>query len=297
MVVNKNNKIGKKMFKLQLKDILKGWDDGDSKKPVGLVAIQYLGILLIAVITALMIGKFVADSFGSGKFKYEYFYIAIINLIIGCALFDIGVGKNKLAKIIGLVGLYLLLYVAVISGLLPTSIEGYYIASYKVVSIRYAAIIGVLGLILGSYYIRNAWRYVASTILIMVLAYFIAMRVGLGFILDIAALPVILSSIPALIVSKEKGEGKYRFAHKFFLPYIASLLAFLVLRPFGLTGSDYVIEPCAISIAIIGLFYGEYIRVKYRRKAPLKFYKLLMLVFLLSLIIRSTLTILRSGWV
>ena len=74
MVVNKNNKIGKKMFKLQLKEILKGWDDGDSKKPVGLVVIQYLGILLIAVITALMIGKFVADSFGSGKFKYEYFY-------------------------------------------------------------------------------------------------------------------------------------------------------------------------------------------------------------------------------
>ena len=47
MVVNKNNKIGKKMFKLQLKEMLKGWDDGDSKKSVGLVAIQYLGILLI----------------------------------------------------------------------------------------------------------------------------------------------------------------------------------------------------------------------------------------------------------
>lgn len=130
----------------------------------------------------------------------------------------------------------------------------------------------------------------------MMLAYFINMRLRWGFILDIALLPVIVLTIPALIGTKEDGEGKYQFVHKLFLPYVGIVLAFLVLRPWGLTGSDYVIEPCAISIGMIILFYGEYIVVKYKGMRPLRFYELLMAVFLLSLIIRSALTILRSGW-
>ena len=291
----------KDAYKSLLKNLIGMSQDKKEIKLLMIDIIKYSIILSITSIIALSIGKYIASTYGTDRFKYEYFYVAIINFIIGYAVFDIGVSKNKLAKIIAFLGLYLLLYVSIATELLPMrpgGIKGYYSTSYIVISIRYLILLIVFSLTLGSYYIKNKGRYVIGFVLLIMLIYFINLRVRIGFFTDITLIPLaILLLLPALLAMKKEGEDKYQFLHKIFLPYMATAIAFIILRPTVLTASDYVIEPCGVSGASLIFLYSHYAIVKYRKKEPYSFYKILLTVFLLVLIIRSFLTIMRAGWV
>ncbi len=269
--------------------------------PLAINISKYFIFLLVISALTLFAGKFVADTCGSDRFKYEYFLVALVNLMLGCTIFHIAISKEKLSKILATLLAWTSLYVLIITNSLPELSDrgqDYYEFTYVAISMCYSLVIAFTGLVLGSYYLENKIKYFLGFSFLMIIIYLINDRVEFGFFTDITLVPLtILLSIPAILKTKTAGESKYQLIHKLLLPYMGIIYSEWTLRPSSLTGSDYVIEPCAISIALLVLLYGQYIFVKYKKSQAWDFYKILLTLFLMIIIIRSILNILRAGWV